>query len=73
MTISDAAEKLKEMYFSAPERQKALRVHLFGIKYADQIAGMNSRNLAELAGLSANYGAERIKGKRLAPFVELKK
>lgn len=72
MKISDAANKLREAYFDAPKGLKATNVHLFGIKYADQLPGMNLHDLAELAGLPRSYGVEINKGKNLAQFVELK-
>lgn len=72
MTIQDAAERLRNMYGTAPENQKVVQIHLFGIRYADQLDGMPLHELAERAGIPRSYGTEIRKGMNLARFVELK-
>ena len=49
-------------------------IHLFGIKYADEIdvCGATPTELCRMAELRESYNAEVSKGRRLAPFVELK-
>lgn len=72
MKIEDAAKILKEMYGKAPAKEKALSVHLFGIKFADQIQNMPSQEIAIRAGLTKSYGSEIRKGVNLSKYVELK-
>ena len=48
-------------------------VHLFGIEFAEPLADQSLRRICVMAGLSANYGTEVGKGRKLAPFVDVKK
>ena len=70
MRIDEAADILKSMYESA--HGKALSVHLFGIKYADEIRGLPLKELARYAGLPESYHTEIRKGINIAPHVILK-
>lgn len=72
MTIEEAAKRLAAMYREAPEREKSLSVHLFGIKYAEQIDGIPAHDIAERADLPRSYGTEIRKGIRLARYVQLR-
>lgn len=73
MKIEEAGKILNRMYLEAPEKEKALSVHLFGIKFADQIRNMPSQEIAIRAGLTKSYGSEIRKGVNLSKYVELKK
>lgn len=57
------------MYETAADREKAVRVHLFGIRYADVISEMSSYEIAEGAGIQRSYGAEIHKGINLSKYV----
>ena len=72
MRIGDAAQLLKHMYDTAPPGEKAVTIHYFAIKYADQISSMSPRELAIRAGLPESYGTEIRKGINLAKYVEPK-
>jgi 5-methylcytosine-specific restriction protein B len=72
MQIKDLANELKRQYFSAPEKEKAVTVHLFGIKFADQIDGKSCKEIATLAGINESYGTEIRKGVNLAKYVKLR-
>ncbi len=71
MTVSEAAAILKCVYDKAPEGKKALSVHLFGIKYAAELAGLSIKEVATLAGIPG-YAAEINKGRNLAGYVDIK-
>lgn len=71
MTVEKAAKILKCVYDNAPEGEKALRVHLFGIKYADELAGLSIKEVANLAEIPG-YAAEVNKGRNLAGYVDIK-
>ena len=61
------------MYQDAPpNKEKALSVHLFGIKYADQIEGMSVKEIVVGAGLPESYTTEINKGINLAKYVEMR-
>ena len=71
--IDQASEILARMYAEGAERkEKALSIHLFGIKYADQIKDMSLEELAIGAGVPKSYKTELQKGINLAKDVEVK-
>ena len=76
MTFEEAAAKLKEMFEGAPEGERTAMVHLFGIKYADEIRYLSSARIASIAQLSKSgsgaYATELSKGRKLAKYVDLK-
>ena len=72
MTVEKAAEILKCVYNKAPEGKKAVRVHLFGIKYADELANISSREVVSRAGIPRGYAVEIDKGRNLAEYVDIK-
>jgi len=61
------------MYVTAPAKEKALSIHLFAIRYADQIRHMSPRELVILAELPESYSTEIRKGINLAKYVEPRK
>ena len=72
MTIEEAAVRLRASYTSASSGDKAVTVHLFGIRHAMALSGLPLKELAARAGLSESYATELRKGVRLAEFVDLK-
>ena len=72
MTISEAADILKNMYGTAPAGEQVAQVHLFGIRYASELEGMPLAEIVMRAGISQSYGTEIRKGIHLARYVVLK-
>lgn len=73
MTVEKAAKILGCAYRKGKERgQAALRVHLFGIKYADELANISSREVVSRAGIPRGYAVEIDKGRNLAEYVDIK-
>lgn len=72
MNIDEAAKILRSAYRQAPEGKKSTGLHLFGIKYADELADVNLNQLIEKAGIKDSYYAEIRKGIRLSEYVNLK-
>lgn len=72
MTVEEAAVRLRASYASACSGDKAVTVHLFGIRYARALSGLPLKELAARAGLPESYATELRKGVRLAEFVDLK-
>ena len=72
MQIEEAARLLSEMYRTALPKEKAMSIHLFGIKYADQIRNMPAREIVIRAELPQSYQTEVRKGINLAKYVQLK-
>ena len=72
MNIAEAAHKLREMYDNAPEGEKATQIHLFGIKYAEDLARLPLAEVLEQSGLLRSYVTEVNKGRNLAKHVEVR-
>ena len=70
MELPELAQKLREMYDTAPKGEKALRVHLFGIKYAAELSRISPHAVARHARLDS-YGVEINKARNLARYVTL--
>jgi 5-methylcytosine-specific restriction protein B len=74
MTVSELGAELKSMYHSAAEGDTVAMIHLFGVKFAEQIreCGGSPKDIAIAAGISHNYGVEVNKGVNLARFVQVR-
>ena len=72
MKIERAAELLREMYDKASAGEKATSVHLFGIKYANEIGSMSPKELVVRADLPESYHTEIRKMIKLAKYVKLR-
>lgn len=71
MTEMKLAEILKDMYENAPRGEQVAHIHLFGIKYADEI---NTNNLKSIdiirrSGINKSYATELSKGIKLSKYV----
>ena len=71
MDASLVAE-LHDAWANAPEGHTVVRIHLFGIRNADRLEGVNLRALAEAAKIPVTYATEIHKGMRLADWVSIK-
>jgi hypothetical protein len=69
MTNQQLADELRRAVERAQKGQITETIHLFGIVHAEQLKGRNTREIAALAGISDNYGAELNKMVRLAKHV----
>ena len=71
MNVSKLGAVLSKMYNDAPKGETVAMVHLFGVKYADQIKAVNGscKDIANAAKISESYGTEIAKGVRLANYV----
>ena len=71
MTPDELARTLSEMYHDAPDGEATTMIHLFGIKYADEIrdCGAPVTEIVRLSGLRNSYSTEVYKGVRLARYV----
>lgn len=73
MTVDEAAKTLKAMVQLGRSKGEVLvQIHLFGIRYADQIAGISLPELTARAGISDTYKTEIRKGMNLARYVQAK-
>lgn len=71
MTINELGAKLDEMYSNAPKGDSTAMIHLFGIKYANEIkkSKYSIKDIIEQSGIPASYFAELNKGVKLANYV----
>ena len=69
MSVEEAARILRGMYEAGATKRKGMRItgiHLFGIKYADDLTQFNTIDVVVMAGLAESYRTEVTKGMRLA-------
>ena len=74
MTLNELGKKLSEMYNNAPKGDSVAMIHLFGIKYANEIKHSNysKKDIIEQSGISSSYLTEVTKGVKLAKYVIFK-
>lgn len=74
MDLNELGRMLNEMYLNSPDKEKVVMIHLFGIKYADDILGsdFSCKDLADAAGISESYRTEISKGVKLAKYVQIR-
>ncbi|TNE81433.1 MAG: hypothetical protein EP332_04595 [Bacteroidetes bacterium] len=61
------------MYGSAPKGYAVANIHLFGIKYANQIANFSKKEIIEESGIRKSYLTELSKGIKLAELLKNEK
>ena len=71
MTINELAGILHSAYYNAPDKAKASSLHLFGIRYANELSHIPLNDLIKKADIRPTYYVEIRKGIRLAEYVEL--
>ena len=72
MKIDDLGTELKRVYETAPDKQKVVSIHLFGIKNSAALQSISCAKVIAASGLKATYATELRKGANLAPFVSVK-
>jgi hypothetical protein len=74
MTLKELGDKLNEMYNNAPNGDSVAMIHLFGIKFADEIllSRFSKKDIAKAARIPESYGTEISKGVKLAKYVKEK-
>lgn len=74
MTVNEMAAILKLMYENAPKGDSTTMIHLFGVRYADEIkeADFTPKEILKAAEMSESYQTEINKGVRLSKYVREK-
>lgn len=65
MTEQELINELKKMYETADDKKQVASIHLFGIKYADELKNKSLKNIAEQATGKSSYYSEINKGMSL--------
>lgn len=71
MTEAEAIAILHDLYEHAPRDKQVLGILLFGVKYADELAGHSLASIASQATGKAHYAGEIKHGMNLAEYVML--
>lgn len=71
-TINQLGNILKEMYSNAPKKEQVTMIHLFGVKYAEDIKNVGIREVIEQSGIRLSYRTELNKAVNLAKYVNPK-
>lgn len=66
-------EILSNMYKTAPEGYKVTFIHLFGIKYAEEIITnkLSIKNILEFSTVKPSFSTEVSKGVKLSKYVKI--
>lgn len=73
MTYNNLSKILNEMYFSANKGEKVTMIHLFGVKFSNEIesSGLTASEIVKGSNLSDKYITEVRKGMNLAKYVSV--
>ena len=63
---------LREAYENAMKTEKVTMIHLFGIKFSDEISKSNISEIIAESGIHSTYRTELGKGLKLAKYVKLR-
>ena len=72
MDLTEAARLLGHVHATAPEGKKPVYIHLFAIKYADEIRNLSYTRLVDLSGIPTSYHIEIWRALNIAEYVQLK-
>lgn len=72
MNLEVLGKKLNDMYSNAPNGDSVVMIHLFGIRYANEILKMklSKKDIAIAAKIPISYATEISKGIKLAKYVK---
>ena len=69
MDATQLGRKLSEAYTNAAKGEKVTMIHLFGIKYCDEILKCGVSEVIREAGIFSTYATELGKGIKLSKYV----
>jgi hypothetical protein len=68
-TVAELGTILADMYHNAPHKRLVTMIHLFGIKYHEDIRKAGVKAVVAASGIGDKYHAEVNKGITLAEYV----
>ena len=72
MTLKELGSKLFIAYSESARNEQIVSLHLFGIKYADDIKKFGIKEVVDESGIKSSLRTELNKGVNLAKYVKLK-
>ena len=74
MTKEELGLELNNLYTNAKNGEKVLMIHVFGVKYADEIKSSKYlvKDIIKSANINESYVTELNKGIKLAKYVKIK-
>lgn len=72
MDYNDLVQELINAYHTPLEGNRVVMIHLFGIRYAEDLAGISIKELLNDAEVPASYYPEIKKAMNLAQYVDIK-
>jgi hypothetical protein len=70
MDTTELGKLLRESYQNTQKTEKVTMIHLFGIKYAEEIKQCGIAEIIREAGIFSTYRTELGKGIKLAKYVK---
>ncbi len=70
MTEEELISELKRMYENAANKKQVASIHLFGIKYVNELKNKNLKNIAQKATTKESYYSEINKGMNLSVLLQ---
>jgi hypothetical protein len=71
-TINELGGILSNMYTNAIKGEQVMMIHLFGIKYSDDIKKVGIQEVIVQSGIRSSYRTELNKGVKLSKYVRSK-
>ena len=71
-TVAALGGILADMYSTAQKKEQVTMIHLFGVKYAEDIQKVGIREVIEQSGIHSTYRTELNKAVKLAKYVNVK-
>ncbi|HEX8608565.1 MAG TPA: hypothetical protein VF679_08000 [Pedobacter sp.] len=71
MNEKELGSILKKMYTDAPRGEQVAMIHLFGIKYHNEIKLVGVKDVIRESGISSTYATEVSKAVSLAKYVRV--
>ena len=72
MDATKLGKLLSESYQNAPKSEKVTMIHLFGIRYSEEIMQCGIAEVIKESGIFSTYRTELGKGVKLAKYVKLR-
>ena len=71
-TAEELGVILRKMYDNAPRKEQVTFIHLFGIKFAEEIKAEGIKAVVDISGIPSTYKTEVNKGVNLSKYVTKK-